>query len=103
MGVLGDVLPGWGRKLPFGIPIRVHPLMYSDGAGTERDSGHLALVVLCAYKGVPWVWSTFICNGIRQVHLHAASVAIDKSGCCCKSGATLHRLVRCGFSMETPM
>ena len=22
----------------------VHPLMYSDGAGTERDSGHLALV-----------------------------------------------------------
>jgi mRNA deadenylase 3'-5' endonuclease subunit Ccr4 len=31
----------------------VHELMYSDGAGTERDSGHLALVVLCAYKGRP--------------------------------------------------
>ena len=31
----------------------VHPLLYSDGAGTERDSGHLALVVVCAYKGRP--------------------------------------------------
>ncbi len=31
----------------------IHPLVYSDGAGTERDSGHLALVVLCAYKGRP--------------------------------------------------
>ena len=29
----------------------VHPLMYSDGIGTERNSGHLALVVLCAYQG----------------------------------------------------
>jgi mRNA deadenylase 3'-5' endonuclease subunit Ccr4 len=29
----------------------VHHLMYSDGAGIERDSGHLALVVVCAYKG----------------------------------------------------
>ena len=28
----------------------VHQLMYSDGAGIERDSGHLALVVLCAYQ-----------------------------------------------------
>jgi endonuclease/exonuclease/phosphatase family metal-dependent hydrolase len=27
--------------------------MYSDGAGTERDSGHLALVVLCEYKSRP--------------------------------------------------
>jgi endonuclease/exonuclease/phosphatase family metal-dependent hydrolase len=24
--------------------------MYSDGVGTKRDSGHLALVVLCAYQ-----------------------------------------------------
>lgn len=31
----------------------VHQLMYSDGAGTERDSGHLALVVVCAYQGRP--------------------------------------------------
>jgi mRNA deadenylase 3'-5' endonuclease subunit Ccr4 len=31
----------------------VHPLMYSDGAGTEPDSGHLALVMLCTYKGRP--------------------------------------------------
>ena len=29
----------------------VHQLMYTDGSGTERDSGHLALVVLCEYKG----------------------------------------------------
>lgn len=29
----------------------VHTLMYSDGAGIEPDSGHLALVVLCAYEG----------------------------------------------------
>jgi mRNA deadenylase 3'-5' endonuclease subunit Ccr4 len=29
----------------------VHHLMYSDGSGTERDSGHLALVVLCTYQG----------------------------------------------------
>lgn len=29
----------------------VHRLMYSDGADAERDSGHLALVVMCAYKG----------------------------------------------------
>ena len=29
----------------------VHALMYSDGAGTEPDSGHLALVVVCAYEG----------------------------------------------------
>ena len=27
--------------------------MYSDGAGTERDSGHLALVAVCEYKGRP--------------------------------------------------
>ena len=29
----------------------IHQLMYTDGSGTERDSGHLALVVLCKYKG----------------------------------------------------
>jgi mRNA deadenylase 3'-5' endonuclease subunit Ccr4 len=31
----------------------VHQLMYSDGTDTERDSGHLALVVVCAYQGRP--------------------------------------------------
>ena len=31
----------------------VHHLMYSDGAGIERDSGHLALVVVGACKGRP--------------------------------------------------
>jgi endonuclease/exonuclease/phosphatase family metal-dependent hydrolase len=30
---------------------RAHQLRYTDGAGTERDSGHLALVVLLAYRG----------------------------------------------------
>lgn len=29
----------------------VHTLMYRDSVGTEPDSGHLALVVLCAYEG----------------------------------------------------
>ena len=39
----------------------VYTLMYSDGAGTEPDSGHLALVVLCAYKGR--------CLGLVNTHL----------------------------------
>ena len=30
---------------------RVHHLRYTDGSGTERDSGHLALVMLLAYRG----------------------------------------------------
>ena len=29
----------------------VHTLMYRDGAGAEADSGHLALAVVCTYKG----------------------------------------------------
>jgi len=31
----------------------VHSLMYTDGSDPERDSGHLALVVLCEYKHRP--------------------------------------------------
>jgi endonuclease/exonuclease/phosphatase family metal-dependent hydrolase len=31
----------------------VHQLLYNDGAGTEGDSGHLALVAVCKYKGCP--------------------------------------------------
>jgi|GEM_PF-565760 len=30
---------------------RVHRFMYTDGSGTEHDSGHLALVMLLAYRG----------------------------------------------------
>ena len=82
----------------------VHRLMYSDGAGIERDSGHLALVVVWRIQGPsPGPGQHPSAMGSARHTSGPPAWLSDKSGNCCKSVAALLRAVRRGLSVETSM